>query len=190
MRKLMMPGYEPDTDTVDRSSDYLFGHGVEMAIVKRGNLRAVLPSVALLDPWPEEFLWRPLKALGVLDVWWSMYRSDRYQLWALNSVYETADRGRFTQQISREMVADRVAWESYQPHVFASFLVEWQRASEKKASAALERWDEQRVVWRCPEPGCDEHLYAGGVVDDESDAEHAAEFAQKHSARCTPKVRT
>jgi hypothetical protein len=194
MRELIS-GYNAPTDTVTRSMEP-GAFAMNLVCIRRpidpGSvtvadpkpLTVLIPNRALVDPWPEEFLWRSRKALGVIDVWWSMYRTPEYEPWALESRYQTADGSFFVQHVTRQLIADRRAWESYQPHMFESFLLEWQRASEAKASTALERWDEQRVVWHCPEPGCGVRLNAGGVVNDESDAQHAAEFALKHRAEC------
>lgn len=129
MRKLM-PGYEPDTDTLTTSDTYLFGMDVTLARVKRGPLVAYLPMAALIDPWPEEFLWQPMKLLGVVDVWQSMHRS-----WSwpdmLDCVYQTADQWQFMQTVSRELIADSVAWQAYQKHQLRSYLCAYQDALDE-----------------------------------------------------------
>jgi hypothetical protein len=129
--RVLMPGYDPVVDEVTYNDDYLFGMGVRAARVKRGDLRVYLPSVALVDPWPEEFLWRPVKLLGVVEAWWSMHRSLRVAE-ALESTYQTADRWQFTQAISRELVADVAVFESFRKHQLRNFLFSYQDALDEK----------------------------------------------------------
>lgn len=137
----MISGYDPATDTITRIME---SGALELdlvrirrpidpdsvAVAEPKPLTVLIPSRALIDPWPEEFLWRPRKALGIVDVWWSMFRTPDYEPWALESRFQTADGSYFSQHVARQLINDRQAWESFQPHMFASFLVEWQRASE------------------------------------------------------------
>jgi hypothetical protein len=135
----LMPGYDRITDRVvsnDLSQDILL-----VRVTRRvGNtkLSLIMPNKALVDPWPEEFLWRPLKALGVIDVWWSMHRSPERAPWALESVYESADGFRLSQLITREVIADRQAWTTIQKHMFHGFLVGYQEALDEKAKVQAE----------------------------------------------------
>lgn len=128
----LMPGYNPGIDKVTTSDTYLFGSGITLARVKRDTLVAYLPLRALVDPWPEEFLWRPIKLLGVVDAWQSMYRS-----WSLpdmlDCVYQTADQWQFVQVVSPELVADTVAWKAYQAHQLRSYLCAYQDAIDERA---------------------------------------------------------
>lgn len=126
----VIPGYDPNTDEVETSEHYWFTHDVTAARITRRaegvKLKVVLPHAALTDPWPEEFLWRPLKALGVLDVWWSLYRVPYYPTESLEWLYQTVDGRYFTQLVSRELVADGLAFQAIQRHVFQGFLARWQ----------------------------------------------------------------
>lgn len=128
-----MPGFRPETDTVELDNgSHLFTGQVQLAKVRRGTLVAVLPSMALFEPWPDEFLWRRFTLLGVVDAWWSMYRDPGVDPWALTSVHETADQFQLTQHIARDMIADQRAWAAIQQHIRSRFLVGYQEALDEK----------------------------------------------------------
>jgi len=132
----VITGYNPGTDEVESSSDYLFGQNTIMVRITRRiagtRLVAVMPNTALVDPYPEEFLWRPVKALGVLDVWWSIHRTPESQPWGLECTYQTADGYRSRQTVTRELVADCTAWKDLQKRLFADFLAQYQDALDER----------------------------------------------------------
>lgn len=127
----MISGFDPATDRVETSDDALFGQQVTMARVTRrvegGRLKVVLPHAALVEPWPEEFLWRPVKALGVLEVWWSLARTAVPGGRLVECTYQTAN-WRFSQTVPQELLADREVWDSYRPNLFHRLLCAYQDA--------------------------------------------------------------
>jgi hypothetical protein len=138
--RVLIPGYDPETDGVETSDTYEWpDDAIMLARVRRGPLKLIMPAAALIDPWPEEFLWRPLKALGVVDVWWTMHRSVEHPPWAMTCLHQMADGWVSTCTVSRELVADREAWASYRRIMFRKFLGDYQEALDKRdvATAAL-----------------------------------------------------
>lgn len=135
MTHRFIPGYDPGTDTVTSDTMAMWHRDITLVRITRpvpgGRLKVVMPNTTLVDPWPEEFLWRPLKALGVLDVWWSLVRSVDLD-GSLESLYQTADGSSWRQLIPREMVQDAVAWEAIPTHLFESFILEWQREINRR----------------------------------------------------------
>ncbi len=136
MTHQFIPGYDPDTDTVETDTMAMWHRDITLVRITRpvpgGRLKVVMPNTTLVDAWPEEFLWRPLKVLGVLDVWWSLFRSvDLYG--SMEVHYETPEGGgSWRQLVSREMVQDAVAWQAAQAHLFERFILEWQREINQK----------------------------------------------------------
>lgn len=128
----MITGYNPETDTVEETStDYLFTENRALVRVSRRlpdgrRLKLVMSHESFTAPEPHEFLWAPRKALGVLDVWWSVINS--VDLAGSVEVTFHANEGWWPQLVSLDAVQDGIAWQAIQPHLFESFLVEWQRA--------------------------------------------------------------
>lgn len=177
-----MPGYEQETDTVETDNgDYLFHKNITAVRITRrigdAKLRVVMPHTALVDPWPEEFLWRPMKLLGVIDVWWSMHRSLEWQPYTLECVYQTAEY-RGSQTISRELVADLKVWEQFRRHVFQNFIWSYQEALDERESTMAEMSPEERL--RAGRPAYDlsdddvcDVAVASGWIEDTSEARAA-----------------
>lgn len=126
----MISGFDPATDVVETSDDALFGQRITIARVTRrvpgGRLKVVLPHAALVEPWPEEFLWRPVKALGVVEVWWSLVRSPVCGPTTMECVYQPAGAQDFRSTVPRDAVTDREAWKQLRPHLFQGFLCAYQ----------------------------------------------------------------
>jgi len=128
----VITGYNPDTDTVETSGgDYLFTENRSMARVTRRlpdgqRLKLAMDERSFIEPAPYEFLWVPRKALGVLDVWWSVINSVDLP-GSAEVTYETGE-GSWRQLVSRELVQDSVAWAACQQHLFERFLLQWQHA--------------------------------------------------------------
>lgn len=122
-------GYNPDTDAVETNTDHLFAEGRTVARVIRclpngRRLKMAMPYESFTAPALYEFLWAPLKALGVLDVWWSVTNSMDLDH-SVNVTYQTGEFS-WTQFFTSEMVRDDVAWKAIQTHLFDRLLVKWQ----------------------------------------------------------------
>lgn len=139
MTDTFITGYNPDTDEVETSTDYLFAENRTMVRVTRRlpngrRLKLAMPHESFTAPAPHEFLWAPRKALGVLDVWWSVINA--VDLPGSVEVTFHAGEGHWRQLVSLDAVQDGIAWQAIQPHLFESFLVEWQRAVDAVPAAS------------------------------------------------------
>lgn len=136
----MITGYQPGTDEVETTEDHttrVLWTRITRRLDNGAKLRIVLPHRAIIDPWREEFLWRPMKALGVVDVWWSMHR-EHPEAQAAWSVYETADGYQSSLLISLQLIGDPVAWKACQTMQFEKFLIGYQRSLDAKTDDAGE----------------------------------------------------
>ncbi len=143
-----IPGYNPDTDMVEtdqgnfaftsRSTMVRITRGVPLdgVIVSapHGALRMIMSNTALVKPLPEEFLWRPVKLLGVVGAWWSLCRGARSDM--MTTHYQVGIYHHH-QEIPYDLIRDEQAWRAFCDHQFRNFLWAYQEACDAQPAPLL-----------------------------------------------------
>lgn len=133
-------GYNPDTDWFYTDAESLLIRNIVWVPVIRllpngRRLKLVMPYESFITPEPHEFLWAPRKALGILDVWWSVANSVDIP-GGVEVTFQTGEAS-WRQWVGRDAVQDDVAWQAIQRQLFASFLVGLQRKIDNSPDGSV-----------------------------------------------------